>query len=294
MQFNKKNNIPLIEGKRNSSNSSISTNVREESVCDIEEVPRYATRNTLPKSKIGTVRDGFWINSNINPITRYNFVIERYNQDINKYNDIELYKIPFNSLMSKIFDIYIFSMRLVFAIFLMIKTGIAYKLGSKSYDSHYKYYAYNQTRKNWILVLFSIICLFSIAMIIYYCYFILVLTCIFGIVLTFYGQIYVARNERLIDRHFYKKMIYDKDLDTTNKLNDYITISPGTVESFNRLPYYKILLFLYNNRDQNVPQQLMTYSSNFVKELKIIRKSLINHLLWLIFIIVLGTMFFFH
>jgi hypothetical protein len=278
-------NDTLLAPEERSSYSSIST-VAE----DIEEVPRYARKNNQPKSKIGLLKEGFWLIEDINPIARYNFVIDRYNQDINKYNDIELDKIPFPKILNKIFDYYILFLRHTFAILLMAQTGMAYIFGSRNYDNLHKYYAYNQTKKNWIVVLLSILGSIGVYFVMYYCYFALLIHSIFGVIITIYGQTYVFNNENRIDIHFYKNMIFDQELDTTNKLNDFITIAPGTIDSFRKLPYFKILNYQYNNRDDNFPQQFMLYSTNLTRELKSIKKCLVKHIIVLLTILLFGTM----
>lgn len=59
----------------------------------------------------------------MNPISRYNFFIDQYNNEANVVKDIHLKKIPYNCLLSFLFDIYIYFFRLLLYLFGLAKTA---------------------------------------------------------------------------------------------------------------------------------------------------------------------------
>jgi len=138
----------------NEENISIKTSLTYELYND--DLPSYAKNEYKPKSKIGYIKEGFWIIFHINPIYRYNFLIDRYNEDINIYNKIMLHRIPLHKYISRYFDIYIYISRIIFAVILI-------SLGICSKNNVYKYYSICKPFKwinNTVLILMSFIGLF--------------------------------------------------------------------------------------------------------------------------------------
>lgn len=241
-------------------------------------------------SKIGYVKLGFWKLSKINPVARYNFYIERYNEEINQYNNIKLKTIPMNKYVSKIFDIYTLYCRILLGIYLIIYSSIAKSYNLQSYK-YYHYYnidgseessiwAYEKNR-NRIFIIFSIICIlinFLLAIYLFWVIFAIVSFITLGMIFSMY---YVRKNSKKIKNNFYRNMIFDEELDKTSKLNDYILINPGTVEEYLGCPYYTFLLFLYRKRDTTIPQHFMLYGNNYKYEKGVVWDALIYHLIYL-------------
>ena len=256
-----------------------------------DDLPSYAKNEYKPKSKIGYIKDNFTYITHINPIYRYNFIVDRYNEDINKYNKITLHKIPIHKYISKIFDVYIYICRLIFAIFL-ISLGICRK------DNTYKNYLKSKPLKfeNYYLIYIftSFLGLFIICFLIYYFYFIVLIPNFLASLLCIYGEFYAIKNKNMIQNNFFRNMIFDPELDNTNKLNDYITIVPNNIQNYSEMNYYKILVFLYDKRCTDIPQQFMLYGKYFTYERDIIKNSLFLNLSSLIVISIIGSSFFFY
>ena len=72
------------------------------------------------KRKIRFLKEGYFHFYGINPIHRYNFTIDRYNEDVNKINNIGLIRIPFPKILRHFFDFFIFLGRILLGVFLII------------------------------------------------------------------------------------------------------------------------------------------------------------------------------
>jgi hypothetical protein len=244
------------------------------------------------KSKIGKVKLGYNKFYDINPISRYNFFIDRYNEEINVYHKIRLIKIPFYRFLCIMFDFYTIWSRILFAAFRIIISEIAKKFKLKTYQIYFKFYALKGiTDENWntesnikflILSICSLalhlICLFKFIWLIF------IPVTVFFIILL-YANFFVKKNNLKIRKNTFINMIYDEKINKSQILNDYITVTPGNVEEFSSCTYYNVLLYLYRSRDFTLPQQFMLYGHLFRNEKNVVEYHIFRHLICLLFLI---------
>ena len=98
--------------------------------------------NVDTNSKISPVKLGYNSLNGINPISRYNFLIERYNEKINIYNGIKLRLIPFHKILGFIFDIYVYWVRILLAPLLMAFAEVSKKCNFKNYYLYFRFYSF--------------------------------------------------------------------------------------------------------------------------------------------------------
>jgi hypothetical protein len=237
-------------------------------------------RNRKPTSRIGEVKEGFWILSHINPISRYNFMIERYNEEMNKFNDITLRRIPFSHYLRLLYDFMIIIWRITFALPLILISIIMAKRGwLTSYNELFIFYSLsgNPTlpyRENNLLLFFISIPFLGLLYILLVSYPLPVFLFVtLSLAFDLYGFIYYRYNRDSIGKHMYRNMVYDEGM-AYERLNDYITVVPHTIESFANYSYYTFLQYLYKKKDMTIPQYFMTYGRQFVRENTVIVRAL--------------------
>jgi hypothetical protein len=244
------------------------------------------------KSKIGMVKLGYNKFCDINPISRYNFLIDRYNEEINVYHNVYLKKIPFFRIFSLIYDFYIWWVRIIFAAFIFLVSEISKKFKLKSYHTYFKFYTIiSIPDENWntennirFLILslcsiaFHLFCLFKFFWVIF------ISVTVFFIILL-YANFFVKKNNLKIRKNMYKNMIFDEKINKSKYLNDYITVNPGNVEEYSSCTYYNVLLYLYRSRDYSIPQQFMLYGNILRNEKNVVRYHIFRHLICLLFLI---------
>jgi hypothetical protein len=233
-----------------------------------------------PKSRIGNTKEGYWKFGYINPLSRYNFIIDRYNEEINKVNEIVLTPIPFNSYFRFFYDLICLTWRITFGLPIMLVSLIVKHLNPHMYfNSILPFYSYkgNSTapyrENNLIILILSILLLATLVLSLVFYPVIAFTLPLCGFFFDVYGVVYFMYNKKLIGKNFYKNMIYDENMQN-NMLNDYITIIPNTIESFSKVCYYTYLQYLYKKKNTLIPQHFMTYGKLFKMENKILIRSL--------------------
>jgi len=287
------------EVQRKSSYSTIGSSSK---VDDFDE-PLF-TKKLYPK--IGIVKEGFNTFLNTNPLSRYNFIIDRHNEDINKVDNVTLLKINIPNFILKLFDFFTWLRRINFAIILMILSCISEKNESMhgQYIILFQFYSYHGTpsygkpHSNIILIMLSLMANAIFIIMLIFCFYILIIPLIFMLIIiiivlfkTHYKNKYSINDSGV---NIYKNMIYDKDLDVekNDKMNEYITISPNGLNEFRHFHYFNELSKKYSKRTQSLPQQFMLYSSYFKNEWLILEKTLLILSIELVLTIIFGSLCF--
>ena len=260
-------------------------------------------RNKRAYPKIGIVKEGFHILQKSNPVSRYNFIIDRYNEDINKVNGIALNRIELCSCLLRFFDLFTWLRRMNYAVFLMIFSYYSYYKWRKYYLLIFQFYSWQRitsmgsANNNFLLVLLSLICNIITILLLIFCFYILLIPMIIMLGIMTYAFILHSRNKGLIigqELNIYNNMIYDNNLneEKCEKINEYITILPGGLNDFVDFNYYHELSRKYKKRKQNIPQQFMLYSNYYINEWTTLEKTTIMIIIEISLTTILGSIFF--
>jgi hypothetical protein len=263
----------------------------------------YSVKIKQPySSKIGYVKEGFTKYKGINPVARYNFIIERYNEEINRYKGIFLRKIPFTKFLHKVYDFHAFYSRLTMGLILIFLSALhrRHKRIRTPYTIFFQYYNVSSQIEfeshgnvHWIFIILSLILLCLNIIFVLLFYFVIMVHLLVFMVISIYAYYYYRKNMLIIEENLFRNMVFDEEIDKTHKLNDYIVVNPGGTSEFLGTPLYTFLLFLYRKRDTSVPQMFMTYGNSFKREIKIIPLNMVIQIILFSVVTVAGTLFYF-
>jgi len=244
------------------------------------------------KRKIGILKEGYLQFYGINPINRYNFTVDRYNEETNVISNIKLTRVPIPKILSRFFDLFIFLSRILLGVFFIISyycSSYIYKKNSNTMNKArlitYKKYLlndnnfYTQSDKPSCLLVFVciIFILFSIFLIFSLYFVMLIPNCLF----TFYlglAAIISFLNKRKIKskaENIYENMIFENKLDDKCHLNEYIKVNKLSLKHYKGFPYYDKIKEIYKKKGKNDTINIMLYGNLFVREHEIINKSFI-------------------
>jgi len=245
------------------------------------------------KRKIGVLKEGYLQFYGINPINRYNFTIDRYNEDTNSVSNIKLTRVPIPKIFSRFFDLFIFLSRILLGVFLIISyycSSYIYKKNSNTMNKArlitYKKYLlddnnfYTQADKPSCLLVFICILfiLFSLFLIFSLYFVMLIPVCFFTLYLLLAVLINLFNKSKIKNgvHNFYENMIFESKLDDKYQLNDYIKINKINLKYYKGFPYYDKLKEIYKRKGKNDTLYIMLYGNLFIREHEIINKSFLN------------------
>jgi len=253
----------------------------------LKEIKQKQKRQT--KCKTGYVKEGFHDIYGINPIDRYNFIIDRYNEDININENINLIRIPSIKILRRVYDMYTWICRLFFGVFLMIVYyGYRYNYSNNKKNRaamlSYRKYIINDdlniTKKH--SVSFILLCVFVFCISLYFIIVFFFIMIIPNILFTVYLVIsyFIHSKNKTKVKDIFSNMIYDIKLDEKGQLNDYLTIeNQNAVKYYDGCSYYDKLSKLSETRDFKTPETFMLYGDIFIREYEIISRSLYKQIL---------------
>jgi len=271
------------------------------------------------KSKVGYLKEGYNNIYGINPIDRYNFVIDRYNEDINRDKDIYLMRVPSIKVIRKIYDFYTWIARIIFGIFLII----AYYCYSFKYNENkkkiinesnelttrtnrrrvitYRNYLFNEKQdffkrnaenpKCYIILLGLLFLLFSFYMALVFFLVMFIPNIIFTLYLSF--SLVIHRKNKMIVSELFKNMIYESKLDEKSQLNDYIIVDSRTLKFYSGFTFYEKLYNLYNPDINSHPRSFMLYGDLFANEYNILVNAFYKQIIGIFGFAGVGFMFYF-
>jgi len=245
------------------------------------------------KRKVGMLKEGYLQFYGINPINRYNFTIDRYNEDTNIVSNIKLTRIPIPKIISRFFDLFIFLSRILLGVFLIISyyfSSYIYRKNSNNMNKArlitYKKYLLNDNnfytqsdKPSCILVFVCIIFILFSIFVIFSLYFVMLIP---NVLFTFYLGLAVIVNfinERRIKskaENIFENMIFENKLDDKDQLNDYIKLNKLKLKHYKGFPYYEKLKEVYKRKGKNDNIYVMLYGNLFVREHEIINKGFLN------------------
>ncbi len=245
------------------------------------------------KRKIGMLKEGYLQFYGINPINRYNFTIDRYNDDVNTVSNIKLTRVPIPKIFSRFLDLFIFLSRILLGVFLIISyysSSYIYKKNSNTINKarliSYKKYLlddnnfYKQADKpSCLLVFVCIIFIIFSLFLIFSLYFVMLIPISFFTLYLFLAVIINFYNKRKLDnksQNIYENMILENKLDDKYQLNDYIKVNKISMKYYKGFPYYNRIKEIYKRKGKNDTIHIMLYGNLFVREHDIINKSFIN------------------
>jgi hypothetical protein len=264
------------------------------------------------KSKVGFIKEGYSQIHGINPIDRYNFVIDRYNEEFNQVRNIRLSKIPAYKIIKRLYDLYIWISRMIMGVFLVLtyylykykykrRNLTRYRAGLYAYrkyliqeDDYFKYQSPIEAHKgksSYAILLTGIVLLcISLYLIVIFFLVMFLPNVIFTIYLFISLIIHKCNKSKLND--IFQNMIYESKLDENGQLNDYIIIDSATIKYYHLFSYYDKLLKLYETREKSKPQCFMIYGDLFVREYNVLVSSFIRQLLSVLGFCIIGYMYY--
>ena len=279
------------------------------------------------ESKVGFLKEGYTYFKEINPIDRYNFVIERYNEEFNRIGNKILRKVPTNKAIKTLYNIYTWLSRMILSSSIIVVYYFLLCVWKSKYETRkefnftkkddivqmkrgkfksklfaYKNYLlsdnkefyshYNENNISVWIILQSII-FFSISLYIILLFFILML--IPNIIFTVYllYAYYIHRNNSQKVKNIFSNMILDDSLDVKCQLNDYIIIEPGAINLYYGSSFHDQLETLYNNRDKFKPQVFMVYGHLLKEEYGIIDRALFRQIISVVGFIILTIYYYY-
>jgi hypothetical protein len=260
------------------------------------------------KSKVGFLKEGYDKIYNINPIDRYNFLIDRYNEKNNRVDDIFLSRVPSCKIIRRLYDFYTWVSRLFLGAFMII-SYYCYKCRNKIFHTSkskvgmlvYKHYLFNENqdyyslprdsnasidldKPSFMLILYcSIFLIFSLYILAVFLMVMIIPNIIFTIYLSFALLIERLNKKRVKD--FFANMLFDPKLDERNQLNDYIIVDSNSLKFYEGCSFYSCLV---EKIVLDRPISLMTYGNLFKREFDILWKSWTKQVIGIISFLVLA------
>ena len=229
---------------------------------------------------------------------RYNFVIDRYNEESNKINDIKLSKIKAPKLIRKIYDLYTWLSRIILGIFLIIiyyfyqyRYRIKITNQNKAKMITYKKYLindnqdyiHNEERITFVKFFLVVIC-FIISLYFLLLYFIvMIVPIIFFTIYLVYGYFIHFYNTKRV-QNIFTNMIYESKLDDKGQLNDYILVNSNNIFQYSKFNYFPDLIKIYKYKGN---QNIMIYGDLFICEYNIISRSLYLQIICMLILTIL-------
>jgi hypothetical protein len=271
----------------------------------------------IPKSKVGYIKEGYNSIYGINPIDRYNFIIDRYNEDFNKIDQISLQRIPIVKVLRRIYDLYTWVCRLFFGVFLII-TYHCYRYRYNKKDSNknraglivYKQYQslFNENQDYFIntnlnnesskiypsisyIIFGSLIILISIYMVFLFFIVMIIPNILFTLYLALSLIIHKLNKSKLGPKEIFSKMIYENKLDEKGQLNDYLILDNSSMKYYEGCPYFEKIKNLAKSKDMTRPQCFMLYGDLFIREYEILTRAFYKQVLGISGFICLGYCF---
>lgn len=271
----------------------------------------------IPKSKVGYIKEGYNSINGINPIDRYNFIIDRYNEDFNKLNQISLHRVPTIKVIRRIYDLYTWLCRLFFGVFLII-TYHCYRYRYSKKDSNknraglivYKQYQslFNENQDYFIntnsndessklypsisyIIFGSLIIVFSIYMVFLFFIVMIVPNLLFTIYLAYSLAVHKYNQSKLGSKEIFSQMIYENKLDEKGQLNDYLIIDNSSMKYYEGCPYFEKIKNLAKSKDMTRPQCFMLYGELFIREYQILTRAFYKQVFGISGFICLGYCF---
>jgi hypothetical protein len=288
---------------------------------EVDEILDTFSNRRKNESKVGFLKEGYSYFKEINPIDRYNFVIDRYNEEFNRLGSKILKRIPSNKPLRKLYDMYTWLSRLflsfsiiVFYYFLLYiwkskyqrKKEFNFNLNEdihmiqrntfrstlftyKKYllSDHQEFYSNSYERKFdfWIILQNLIFIAISIYIVLLFLVLMLVPNIFFTTYLLYAYYIHKLNTNLVND--IFANMLMDDSLDMKGQLNDYIIVQPGLLRFFYGTSFIEKLDKLYSSRDKLLPQVFMIYGHLFKREYDIIGKALFRQIISVVGFIIL-------
>lgn len=310
LNFNSESEKENIQNNQNNPNSNLDLNDQIQTEKYIQNILGISKKKN--KRKINNLKEGYFHFYGINPIRRYNFTIDRYNEDVNKINNITLKRIPFPKILSHFFDFFIFLGRILLGIFLIIHYYISsyiYKKNSNTMNKArlitYKKYLlddsnfYTKSEKPSCIMVFIciIIMVFSIFLI-FSLYFVMMIP---NILYTFYLMIGIFvdfyNKAKLKNLNIYENMIFEAKLDDKCQLNDYIKVNKISLRYYKEFKYYDRLKEIFKKKSYSKNDfsiHVMLYGNLFIREHKILNRSFLIQLINFSLYLVIGYFIYYH
>ena len=275
----------------------------------------------LTKSKVGFLKEGYNNIYGINPIDRYNFVIDRYNEDSNRDNDIYLRRIPTIKIIRRLYDLYTWINRIIFAVFLVIAYycyNFKYKKSfnrdlsnlknsssvstrsSRTKVITYRYYLFDENRDffnrnsdnpSCYLIIFGLLFLFlSFYIVLIFFFVMLIPNVIFTVYLSI--SLFIHRMNKHLQPNIFKNIINEPKLDEKAQLNDYVTVDSQSLKYYDGFSFFDKLSKLYFAKNILTPQSFMLYGDLFANEYEILVSSFYKQITGIFCFALIGYMFY--
>ena len=275
----------------------------------------------LTKSKVGYLKEGYNNIYGINPIDRYNFVIDRYNEDSNRDNDIYLRRVPTVKIIRRLYDLYTWISRIIFAVFLVIAYycySFKYKKSfnrdlsnvknSSSISTRknrtkviaYRYYLFDENRdffnRNsdnpgcYVIILGLLFLFLSLYVVLIFFFVMLIPNVIFTVYLSI--SLIIHRTNKHLQPDIFKNMINEPKLDEKAQLNDYVTVDSQSLKYYDGFSFYDKLSKLCGSKNILTPQSFMLYGDLFANEYEILVRSFYRQISGIFCFALIGYMFY--
>lgn len=262
------------------------------------------------KRKVGKLKEGYLQFYGINPINRYNFVIDRYNEETNKTHNITLSRVGIPKIFSRFFDLFIFLSRILLGIFLIITyycSSYVYKQNSNNVNKArliaYKKYLLNDNnfythsdKPSCIMVFICIVLILLSIFIIFSLYFVMLIPIVLFTLYLGIAVVICLYNKAKMDlksTNIFENMIFESKLDDKCQLNDYIKINRMSLKYYRGFPYYEKIKEIYQRKAKNESIYIMLYGNLLIREYNIIYKSFINQIIGFSIYLVIGYFIYF-
>lgn len=318
MEEDKSHLISLNSKHKNREDSDVKTIPKEKVISFLQKIEKKKENRKKSQSKVGEIKEGYRHIYGINPIDRYNFIINRYNEEINAIKNVNLAKVPICKPVRRVYDLYTWICRVTLGAFLIItfycyrykyrksnenknRAGmLAYAQYLNNENKDYFNQSQYQTSKFdiynpsfYMLILGCLFLLLSLYLMVIFFIFMIIPNLFFTLYLLFSLIIHKCNNSKVSS--ITENMLYESKLDDKGLLNDYIVVDHHNIKQYAEFSYYEKLLRLFEMRRNNEhPQSFMLYGDLFLREYGIIYRAVAKQLIGIVGFLGIGFVFYFN